>query len=181
MSEDTERERLTETLPNGNVIKYLVYNGTAYHEETDPALVTWLETMRAVTQCGKPSRVRVFLGDPKTGRDWGECYGVTGYIGRSMGPIKIPLLVYNSRSYGGGALLDHCIVKLVSIKTKRVLWVHPGYHLPALTFGAAVYPDLPIAVYQAQETGEPANVANFPTLAKAERWIKFITGKRMAP
>lgn len=42
--------------------------------------------------------------------DWNEQFDVTGYVGRSTGPIKVPLLIHNRRSLGGPAILDHCII-----------------------------------------------------------------------
>ena len=43
-------------------------------------------------------RIRVFYGDVNTGKDWCETFDTIGYIGKSTGQIKIPLLVKNSNS-----------------------------------------------------------------------------------
>lgn len=122
-------EKRTETLPNGNVIHYKVVNGTAYHEETPDAVVNILENAR---NSGRETRLRFALGDTETGEDWNEIYDTTGYIGRSTGTIKIPLLIAKVTSYGGPAILDHCIVK---IERKRKgereyteVYRHPKYH-----------------------------------------------------
>ena len=67
------------------------------HEQNAPGVV-------------KDSGVRISLGetaDPNIGFDWLEEFESYGYIGRSMGPIKVPLLVANTRSLGGGSILDH--------------------------------------------------------------------------
>ena len=46
-----------------------------------------------------------------------------------MGPLKVPLLIHNSRSHGGSALLDHCIVRIRGTGDKgRVLYQHPRYY-----------------------------------------------------
>lgn len=75
-------------------------------------------------------RVRFHWGDTKTGRDWGDTYDVCGTVGRTSGIQKIPLLIHNSRSRGGGAILDHCIVKITeSSGAKKVLYQHPNYHI----------------------------------------------------
>jgi hypothetical protein len=60
--------------------------------------------------------------------------GKVGKIGRSSGPIKIPILLKTINSDGGGAILDDCIVKIVTspISSARVLYVHPRYHQPAM-------------------------------------------------
>lgn len=73
------------------------------------------------------TRITVDYGNVETGKSWGEIHDITGYVGRSTGIIKIPLLVYNSRCMGGGALLDDSIVKIVTSKGKNVLYIHPNY------------------------------------------------------
>lgn len=90
--------------PMGHTINYTITeDGTAFHQETAPELVNVLENARKWR-----TRVKLILGDPKTGERWGDTE--TGYIGRSGGRIKVPLVICNSNSLGGGALLDHCIV-----------------------------------------------------------------------
>lgn len=106
---------------NGQTYKNI--GGTFYHAETRDKVIEILESARIDRE-----RIRVYFGDTQTGKDWGEVNDVTGYVGRSTGPIKIPLLVHNSRSMGGGALLDHCIVKIETTKGKRVLYQHENYH-----------------------------------------------------
>lgn len=87
-------------------IKYQLFgDGTAYHIETPSLLCSVLQVAR---QCRQ--RVRITLGDTKTGKPWGDIE--VGYIGRSTGSIKVPLVIFNERSYGGPALLDHCILKV---------------------------------------------------------------------
>jgi hypothetical protein len=103
-------------------IKYKEINGTSYHEETGAEMVELLERLRA-----NRIRCRFHWGDAKTGQDWGDVYDVTGHIGRSTGASKIPLLIHNVRSLGGGALLDHCIVKITHAKGKGHIYQHPAY------------------------------------------------------
>ena len=86
-------------------IKYKTYKGTAYHIDTPDEIVSLLHTARE-----NNTRLKVYYGDTKTGRYWGDVE--VGYIGRSTGSIKIPLSIYNARSMGGGALLDDCIVQI---------------------------------------------------------------------
>jgi len=94
-------------LSNGNVIHYRIINGTAYHEETNKPITDYLEKARL-----EGGRVRFNLGDTRTGIDWGDTLDCCGYIGRSTGEIKIPILLKNNRSIGGPGLLDHCIIKI---------------------------------------------------------------------
>ncbi len=108
--------------------KYKVINGTSYHVGTSLNVINVLEDAMI-----NRNRLRIYLGDVTTGLDWMEEYDIVGYIGRSGGSVKIPLLVYNARSYGGGALLDHCIVKIKEAKGTRILYQSPNYHQPELT------------------------------------------------
>jgi len=98
-------------------------NGTTYHEETPDEVIRVLENARQ-----NRTRLHISLGDQQTGRDWLEEFETHGYVGRSMGPLKVPLLVANRRSVGGGAILDHCIVRIRTSAGGRVLWQHPSYH-----------------------------------------------------
>src|SRR5258705_2175792 len=88
--------------------KYKVVNGTYYDERTSDNVIASLE-------CARNNGTRIILeyGDTQTGQGWGDMYDITGTIGRSTGPIKIPLLIHNRQSMGGPAILDHCIVSIV--------------------------------------------------------------------
>lgn len=102
---------------------YKLINGTSYHDETPDEVIRVLESARQ-----NRTRLHISLGDQQTGRDWLEEFETHGYVGRSMGPMKVPLLVSNTRSLGGGAILDHCIVRIRTSAGGRVLWQHPSYH-----------------------------------------------------
>ena len=122
-------KRVSETVPNGNIIKYKVLNGTAYHEDTPDEVVRILDDALATH---RTTRLRFCFGDTETGRDWGEVHDTTGYIGRSTGSIKIPLLIDTINSSGGGGLLDHCIVRIEQKergdKFYTEVYRHPQYH-----------------------------------------------------
>ena len=96
---------------------YKVVNGTSYHIETPDKLIEILETIRE-----NQTRVIFDFGDVKTKTSWGEVYDISGRIGRSTGTVKIPLLIHNRRSMGGGALLDHCILSIKTSIGKVVLY-----------------------------------------------------------
>jgi len=101
---------------------YNVVNGTSYHKETPIELVNILETIRI-----GGIRVKLHYGDTKTGVDWNEEFDVTGYIGRSTGQSKIPLLIYRKGTMGGSSILDHCILKIKLSNGGKVLYKHPKY------------------------------------------------------
>ena len=98
---------------------------TYFHPETPQEIREILETARR-----KGTRIRVHYGDTVTGRDWEERYDVAGRVGRSMGPCKVPILLHNRRSMGGGAMLDHCIVRIrfANAREGGDLYRHPKYH-----------------------------------------------------
>jgi hypothetical protein len=104
--------------------KYNVVNGTSYHIRTKKEIIDVLE------QCRKNrTRIVVDYGDTVTGKSWNEENDTIGYVSRSNGNTKIPILVFNNRSTGGGALMDHCIVKISTTKGKKVLYIHYSYQL----------------------------------------------------
>lgn len=103
---------------------YKVLNGTWYTFNTPDHMVILLESLRL-----SQTRVRFHWGDTSTGRDWGDIFDVTGRVGRSMGPVKAPLLIYNRRSSGGGVILSDCIVKITTSEGKETIYQHKFYNL----------------------------------------------------
>lgn len=119
-------------VPNtGTIIKYKIVNGTAYHEETPESII---EIIEEAMKSQRTICLRFCFGDTDTGKDWCEENDTIGYLGRSTGEIKVPLLLKNSRSSGGGSLLDHCIVKIEKVKkhthcpSYHEVYRHPNYH-----------------------------------------------------
>ena len=96
---------------------YKEVNGTFYKKDTPKDLIEVLERVRE-------NRIRIVVdyGDIKTKKSWEEEYDIKGYIGRSTGEIKIPILIYNSRSTGGGSLLDNCILSVKTTKGNKTLY-----------------------------------------------------------
>lgn len=110
-------------------------NGTSYASTTPDEVVRILEQSRL-----HGTRIRIHYGDVETGRDWMDENDVRGTVGRSTGPIKIPLMIATSRSSGGGGILDHCIVRIrPSTGAGPDLYRHPGYHLDASVVEANDY------------------------------------------
>jgi hypothetical protein len=114
-------------------LEYYYVDGTAYHEETPRSVIGILERFRKARTAGiltSVPRLRLYYGDQRTGKDWGEVCDTTGYIGRSTGEVKIPILLHNRLSIGGTGILDHCIVKIeyANKKDGGVLYQHPTYH-----------------------------------------------------
>ena len=125
-------------LDNGNSFEYVNYNGTWFKYGENIQKEGWKykeneklwSILSSLVHSGR--RVRIWYGDTETGRSWNEEYEVTGTIGRSSGNIKIPLLIKNSRSYGGGSLLDDCIIRIDDIHQKRTLYQTENFHVEKL-------------------------------------------------
>ena len=148
--------------------EYNVVNGTSYHIETPAAFVLVLERARQ-----NRTRIHVSFGDATTGLDWLEEWDITGYVGRSMGPIKVPLLVANRRSTGGGAILDHCIVRIRLSAGGGILYQHPDYHYGTLSIRPktepVTLPDGRVLTIDVVRDGELH--ASFESMEKARRWV----------
>ena len=99
-------------------------NGTSYHTDTKQEIIEILERCRT-----RRVRIRFRYGDDD-GQDWGDSCDMEGYIGRSGGQMAVPLVIYNSRSYGGPAILDNRIIRIETTKGRRLLYQHPSYKPP---------------------------------------------------
>lgn len=136
---------VVETVTDSRGITYKRLNtGTCYHMDTPMEVVNIIEDH---LQMRSRPRLKIHFGDAKNGKDWNEENMVEGMIGRSTGTIKIPLLVHNNRSYGGPALLDDCIVKIVTARGGHVLYQHPFYQPPVIEVKASHEPGYTHSVY----------------------------------
>ncbi len=144
-------------------------NGTTYHEETPDEVIRVLESARQ-----NRTRLHISLGDTASGRDFLEEFETHGYVGRSMGPMKVPLLVSNTRSLGGGSILAHCIVRIRESAGGRVLYQHPGYHHGRLEIRQRAEPltlrDGRILRVEVVQDGDEQ--AAFEDVSKARRYIQ---------
>lgn len=173
-------------LGNGDSFEYVNYNGTWFKYGKNIQNEGWKykeneklwEVLSSLVHSDR--RVRVWYGDTETGRSWNEEYEVTGTIGRSCGKIAIPLLIKNSRSYGGGALLDDCIIRIDDIKEKRTIYKSDNFHVEDMKvyeiFGDADYK------YQvaklSEYSGEWEVQASFKTERQAHNYVSFMRGNR---
>lgn len=171
-------------LDNGNSFEYLNCNGTWFkygkniqnegweYKENE---ILW-DLVSYMVHSGR--RVRIWYGDTETGRSWNEEYNVTGYISRSTGNIKIPILINNSISYDGDSLLDDCIIRIDDIQQKRTLYKHENFHVEKMEVEIESGSEYPYRVMQHKDSGEVQNVANFKDSKRALRWIDFMNGDR---
>jgi hypothetical protein len=117
---------------------YKTIYGTSFDTRTPDEVIRVLESARL-----NRTRLHICLGEtdgPNAGRDWLEEWGSHGYIGRSTGTVKIPLLIANRRSLGGPGLLDHCIIRVRTSSGGRVLYQNPKYHHGNLEIRAKAEP-----------------------------------------
>jgi len=92
-------------------------NGTHYCSTTPPKIVSILEDARLAREGGAGYRLRIHYGDTATGRLWGDTD--EGFIGRSTGKMKIPLILPLRSSTGGGGILVNSIVKIEHANKKN--------------------------------------------------------------
>ena len=120
-------------------------------------------------------RVRVFYGDTVTGAAWPEEFDIVGKIGKSTGVQKIPLLINNARSMGGGALLDHCIVGVALTNGGGWLYKHPSFKTGEFLQVPPVSPGYAEAVAH-----NGTLHAQFKKPGQAARYCQFMRGERFA-
>ena len=180
---------IEEKLNNGNTIYYVEKNGMYFkvgiflgrenklevYNNVNDLLMTIL-----LNSCVYNFRIRIWYGDPATGRSWNEVYCTMGRIRRTTGNIKIPILVNNSRSWGGGAVLMGSIIRIDDIEDKITLWKVPNFHVEDMKvyeiFGNENYK------YQvaklSEDSGKWEVQASFKTEKQAYNWVAFMRGER---
>jgi len=141
---------------------------TWFHLDTPVEVRRILERHR---KSGKP--IRIFYGDPATGRDWIEENDVVGVVARSCGTFKAPILLRSGEPLGA-AILDHCIVRLLDAEDRKALWTHPKYQAPAMQIVAERQ-----GVYTHVVFVNGDLHARFPSCAKAAQWVAFMAGECM--
>ena len=142
---------------------------TWFHLSTPIEVRRILERYRIT---GNP--IRIFYGNRDTGQDWLEENDVLGIVSRSEGILKVPILLESLAALQGSALLDHCVVKLVDVTSRRVVWTHPRYRCPAFQIVADPSDERCYAVLVHERLH-----ARFSSYAKAAQWVAFMAGECM--
>lgn len=150
--------------------RYKVYNDIWYSCDTSDRVIQILDGAMKNHEC-----IRVFYGDTETGRDWMEIYDTIGYVSRSCGNVKIPLLIKNSRSIGGTGILDDCIVKITIDKV--IVYQQSNYRLPNMEIREAS-DNLKAIGYNYSTFEDGKNDFNCKTMKQAENHVDFLKGKR---
>jgi hypothetical protein len=112
-------------------------------------------------------RFRLWYGNAESGKSWNEENDICGYIGKSGGSVKIPLLLPNNSSRGGGELMAGCI--------KKVVYVHPTFNQPK--FEAVNGSDMDTFAANVLQDGDV--YARCESFQKAVNLARFMNGERM--
>lgn len=94
-------------MPN---LMYTPVNGTFYTSDTPEDLIKVLESIRASHE-----RVTITYGNIHTGKAWDD-KPESGFIGKSNGEIKAPILLKSKRSLGGELILTNSILKITAAR-----------------------------------------------------------------
>ena len=115
--------------------------------------------------------VRLFYGDPNTGKMDVTEFEILGTVGRSGGILKVPLLL-EEHSCLGGPIRDDQILRIVRVSDGKVLYTAPRFVLPTFS------------IFERDDKGYPYGVdvdgelhAGFSSYAKACAWVAFMAGE----
>lgn len=155
-----------------------VVGGTSYPKATPRKVISILESARKQEHI-----LRLFFGNAETGRDCGEENYVVGYIGRSCGKLKVPLLLEPLRDDRnrikaadvGDAILCDSIVRIINVTSGEEVYRHSRYRLPDITLGASEH-----EMFVASAFRDGACLANFKDREEALEYVAFIQGFRIA-
>lgn len=151
--------------------EYKIVGGTSYNAETSDKVISVLESVRQ-----QRIRVRLFYGDKATGNSWLDRYDIEGTISRSTGNNKIPILIHNVRSMGGGGILDSSIIRIQTTgHSPCVLYQAENFQSPKLFIeeGRSKNDKFPWSIVNGLKNQV---VFNCESHQKAEKEIKFLTG-----
>jgi len=158
---------------------------TWYNTETDPKLV------HALNAAYRNSRlVRIFLGNRETGLDWCEENNVTGFIGRSSGTFKVPLLLeayrtgsasFESAGYGD-PINTTAVLRIVEVLSQKELYRHPKYRAPSFKVKGASEDLRKLGYFFSvvrTDQGSGETVANCKTEGEAYGYVSFMLGNSL--
>jgi len=92
------------------------------------------------------TRVTVsYAGDD--GVDWLEEFDTTGTVDVSVGPMQVPIMLPNSRSVGGCAILVDRVARIRESSGGRELYRRENYRQPTLTVRHGNEAGLPVEVW----------------------------------
>lgn len=173
----------------GTMEQYLMYRKYIGLFSNHPSnRLTWFDAgtatevkriLELAIESGK--KLRLFFGDAETGRDWMEEYDTVGKIGRSTGPMRVPLLL-DSKGEGGPAILTRNVIRIQNATNGQDLYVHPEYQEPVLRNTPIADGSSPGLTWKTEvKIGtEWEEQARHKSEAHATRYLEFICGQRVS-
>lgn len=140
-----------------------------YDLRTPGTVKAVLETVRLSGQ-----RIRLFYGDPQSGRAWLRDRHLVGILGHSEGAMLMPVLFFSKQATKGNPVLAHEIVRIMDVTSRADLYRHPRFHLPAMKITPFEQGDFQVAV-----RADGVVVRRFKTSEEAQTWIEFVSGDRL--
>ncbi len=145
---------------------------TWFAEGTSPKVIRVLEQCR-----NSGNTVRVWFGDPATGRDELSQFEVYGRSGRSGGTIRAPLLC--TETYGGGMIFTDRILRIVDVRSRKELYRHRKWHLPEIELRPNPDPSTRAEGYAVEALVEGRTYARFRDTADAAYWLAMMAGRSL--
>ena len=143
---------------------------TYFDPGTDAKAAKVLESCRTGER-----KVRLILGDTRTGEPWLEEHDVVGRIGRSIGTLKVPLLI-EPGEHGGCAILCACLLAIVDWQSGDFLYRHAAYREADLSIKPSADAERPWDVLRRDEV-----VASFRDIGQAGAYLAFMRGAMIEP
>lgn len=126
-------------------------------------------------------KLRLFFGDADTGRDWMEEHDTVGKIGRSTGPMRVPLLL-DSKGEGGPAILTRNVIRIQNASNGQDMYLHPKYQEPVLRNAKVKDARTPGLLWKTEvKAGDVwTEQARHKSQARATAYLEFICGWRVS-
>jgi hypothetical protein len=140
---------------------------THFHKDTSAEVRKVLTDLHRSGQ-----RVRLFYGDPKSGKAWPEVVDVFGRIGVDPGEIQVPILRTVDGSDKGGKIRDSSIVGILG---KGGQW---HYRHPSFSVGEWAVIPAPNEDYLDAVTFDGGIIELFKKIGQARRFKDFMSGRR---
>jgi hypothetical protein len=147
-------------------------DGTYYDPDTPDQVVKILEAARR-----SALRLRLFYGDPATGKAEPQKLDVLGTISRTNAPYRRAKLVANATAAGGGdggVIPTASIVAIKGVQGHTWIYRHPGFSVGEITVGKSDFATTEAAVYV------DGRVHTRGARASMERLAAFLKGERMS-
>lgn len=158
---------------------------TWYRAGTPKKVAAILEAARS-SHCDSGTQgtiLRLFYGDPETGRDSCEEFETIGFIGRSGGPMRVPLILepllddvrdITSSAYGGSIDTVN-VLRIIDVRRAEEVYRAENYVLPQF----AIVANESRALRRVAVTRDGQTVSVFDDHESAAQWIAFMQGFRV--